>query len=270
MDLMGELQDICYDSYDGGYETFRDFYDGNESSVDINYRFEGGRTFLMYACNELSFDLIEFLIEKGADIYAVDDLGFCPLFFVMDAYNVIIERINVYCDNRYLSDEFKQILKRCKLENKSLQDNLPLIIEEYESTHSLEKFLGCISRDEYYEVLSKIIDGTFDGEIKTVARCIKIFTDRGVDLNHSYNGKTLMDMCFDIGIGFNDGYMHYCTPSIRESLNAVRYLVDRGVEKSAIQRFLDSSSNLIKIDREELERWLRDEPYIQSSVAMTR
>ena len=59
--------------------------------LDVNARTDEGKTPLHYACSEYRIDrfpILEFLLDRGADIDAIDDEGLTPLHCAVDMENL--------------------------------------------------------------------------------------------------------------------------------------------------------------------------------------
>lgn len=70
-----QLLDELNNNFSSNPDKIKEFINNGDGDGIVNCRNTGGETPLMLVCEDANFELVKFLVEKGADINAVDKRG---------------------------------------------------------------------------------------------------------------------------------------------------------------------------------------------------
>lgn len=214
----------------------------NEHSFDLNYRIEDGMTFLMFACDNLYYDMIKFLLDHDADISLKDSEGYTAIFHLLIAYTRIIEQIAVTVDDAYMVSEINFIRDK---HSGDIRDYLNRNIRRFSVVDKIYNNIlpSSITEEHRMDVIISIINGTFDGYIPEFKSTLDLFFER-----QDIDSLNLKKECIDLFIPFDRG-MHFAHSFPEIQFTALEYLIKLGLKVDNIEDYPEDVQPFI-------EKWI--------------
>ena len=184
-----------------------------KAGADPNARIEFDRTALMTACNNNTSEAVKILLDAGADPNAADCEGWTALMSVVDKDEAPIETV------KYLLDAGANVNAKNEFDTTPLLravcwNNRPDIVNLLLDSGADMFAYGAVGFD-YFEYGGDTPAEASIGRLET----LKIFIDRGVDVNRRYGGgNTLLIEAANMW----------------RSFEAVKFLIEQGADVNAM------------------------------------